>query len=143
MSILPIADRRHSPKLRAYPRKTDSSPGDLTTTSASVTAAHSHSALELDTRPRKPRTMLALYNHARLGQAPPQLGGTISLSPRSASKGPRKDHLHFRLERKERCTSPKTLDPLRQAEPEVKAELTRPQDTTKNCLSYIRKAKDR
>ena len=78
--------------------------------------------------------MPALYNHARAGQAPPQLEGAISLSPRSANRKLRKDRLHFKLERRERCTSPMALDPLRQAEPKVKAELTRPQNTIENCL---------
>ena len=34
------------------------------------------------------------------------------------------------------------LDPLRQAKPEVPAKPTRPQNTTKNCLSFTHKAKD-
>ena len=138
---MPTSNRGHAPKPRAHPRKTNSSPGNLTMTSAPVTAAHSHSALELDTILRKPRTMPAHYDHAKAGQASPQLEGAISLSPRSTSKEPRKDRLHFKLERKERCTSPKTLDPLRQAKPGVQAELTRPQNTIKNCLLSTCRAK--
>ena len=34
------------------------------------------------------------------------------------------------------------LDPLGQAKPEVPAKPTRPQNTTKNCLSFTHKAKD-
>ena len=87
------------------------------------------------------RTMPALHNHTRAGQAPPQLEEAISLDPRSTNKKPRKEYLHFKLERRERCTSPIALNPLRQAEPKVGAELTRPQNTTKNCLLSTCRAK--
>ena len=45
--------------------------------------------------------------------------------------------------REKNDVAPKMLDPRRWAKPEVEAGPTGPQDTTKNCLSYVHKAKDR
>ena len=109
-------------------------------TSASVTAAGQPFNSRTRHQTEEARTILALYDHARAGQAPPQLEGAISLIQGARIRSQRKDRLHFKLERKERCTPPMALDPLRQAEPEVKAELTRTQNNDEE-LPIIRRAK--
>ena len=88
----------------------------------------------LDTEPKKSRRLLdSLLRWVQTFPGSNRLLSTRSVMPSRSN---------FKLKREERCHFPTILDSLRQAEPEVETELTGPQNTTKNCLSYIHRAKN-
>ena len=137
----PVTDRRHAPKPRAHPGRTDSSPRNLTTTNTCRTTTHSHPALQFRHRTEETTHHASSLSSCPLRQAPPQLKRTTS-NPPDTNEEPHRGRSHSKSERGERCSFPTTLDSPRQVKPEVPAKPTRPQNTIKNCLSFTHKAED-